>query len=72
MDKEGLINIHNGKNRENLYVEFIEKTGGEKIWKVKIIIEHLSSSEERAIQYLLDGNTGKILKKDKFIINSVE
>ncbi|QNK62209.1 hypothetical protein H7F33_16940 [Pedobacter sp. PAMC26386] len=66
IDKEGLISIHSGKNRENFHADFEINVSGKKLWKVKVNTEYLADVYTKGWNYQIDGNTGEIITKSKF------
>jgi len=69
LDKEGLIEVKTGKNRENVNAIFESSESGDKTWFVEIITEFHPDDYAKGWTYTLDGNSGKVLKKAKVYKN---
>ncbi len=79
LDKEEQISIHNGRNRENLEIDyFFSKDSNQKLWRVEIKIGKPSQEltppgevGERISQkikvYYLDGNTGEVIPRKELL-----
>ncbi|WP_407475506.1 hypothetical protein [Elizabethkingia anophelis] len=58
LDKDGVINLKTGKNREFEKLQFFFDKD-KKEWKVKVFKKNISVFVEEYWEYLFDGNTGK-------------
>lgn len=69
LNREGLVNIKTGKNRDKVKAFFEKSEHGNKTWTVEVITEFLADNYSRGWKYKLDGDSGKLLDKAKINIS---
>ena len=69
LDKESLIDVKTGKNRDKIKAFFEVLENGRKIWIVEVITDFLADAYKKGWKYKLDGDSGKVLEKSTLNIS---
>ena len=72
LEKDGLINIKTGKNREQVTAFFERNDDGTSVWKLEVITEFHADDHAKVWRYSVDGSTGKILERLRLTITYTE